>query len=96
MGMDVCQICDGSGLRIVVRDDGSRVAKDCECRIERRVARMIARTNIPKRYEHCTLDSYDTDFPSASRSLKAAHRSAKKFVESYPIDTRGTGLLLTG
>ena len=94
--MEVCQICDGSGLRIVVRDDGSRVAKDCECRIERRVARMIAKTNIPKRYEHCTLDSYDTDFPAASRSLKAAHRSAKKFVESYPLETHGTGLLLTG
>ena len=94
--MDVCQICDGAGLRIVVREDGSRVAKDCECRIERRVARMIAKTNIPKRYEHCTLDSYDTDFPAASRSLKAAHRSAKKFVESYPLETRGTGLLLTG
>ena len=94
--MEVCQICDGSGLRIVVREDGTRAAKDCECRIERRVARMIAKTNIPKRYEHCTLDSYDTDFPSASRSLKAAHRSARKFVESYPLETRGTGLLLTG
>lgn len=94
--MEVCTICNGSGLNVVQRADGTRVAKDCECRIERRVARMIAKTNIPKRYEHCTLDSYDTDFPSASRSLKAAHRNARKFVESYPLETRGTGLLLTG
>jgi len=94
--MEVCTICDGSGLRVVERPDGSRVAKDCECKVARRVARMIAKTNIPKRYEHCSLDSFETDFPSASRSLKAAHRSAKKFVEAYPLETRGTGLLLTG
>jgi DNA replication protein DnaC len=83
-------------MRIVERPDGSRVARDCECRIERRVARMIARTNIPRRYEHCSLDSFETGFPSATRSLKAAHLSARKFVESYPLETRGTGLLLTG
>ena len=94
--MEVCSICDGSGLRVIVRPDGSRAAQDCECRIERRVARMIARTNIPRRYEHCSLDSFETAFPSATRSLKTAHLNAKKFVESYPLETRGTGLLLTG
>jgi DNA replication protein DnaC len=57
---------------------------------------MIARTNIPKRYEHCTLDSYETGFHGATRALKSAHLSARKFVESYPLETRGTGLLLTG
>jgi DNA replication protein DnaC len=94
--MQVCSLCDGSGLRVVVRPDGSRVARDCDCRVERRVARMLARTNIPKRYEHCSLDSFETAFPSATRSLKTAHLSARKFVESYPLETRGTGLLLTG
>src|SRR5471030_1685875 len=94
--MQVCPLCEGSGMKIVERPDGSRVARDCECRAERRVARMIARTNIPKRYEHCTLESFETAFPSATRSLKSAHLSARKFVESYPLETRGTGLLLTG
>ena len=94
--MEVCPLCDGSGLKIIEKPDGSRAARDCECRIQRRAARMIARTNIPARYEHCTLDSLDTDFPAATRSLKAAHRNARKFVESYPLETRGTGLLLTG
>jgi DNA replication protein DnaC len=94
--MQVCPLCEGSGMKIVERPDGSRVARDCECRLERRVARMIARTNIPRRYEHCTLESFETAFPSATRSLKSAHLSARKFVESYPLETRGTGLLLTG
>jgi DNA replication protein DnaC len=94
--MDVCALCEGSGVVVVDRPDGSRAARDCACKLERRVARMIAQTNIPRRYEHCSLDSFDTDFPAASKSLKVAHRSARKFVESYPLETRGTGLLLTG
>ncbi len=93
---DVCPICEGSGLVVVERPDGSRAARECACRLERRAARVIARTKIPRRYEHCTLESYETAFPSATSSLKAAHRSARKFVESYPLETGGTGLLLTG
>ena len=93
---DPCPRCEGSGLRVIERPDGSRAVRDCDCRAARRVARSMARTRIPARYEHCTLESFETDFPSASRSLKSAHRSACKFVESYPLETRGTGLLLTG
>ena len=93
---EICLICAGSGMRVIERADGSRVAQDCSCRVERRAARMIASTRIPKRYEHCSLESFDTSFPSATRSLKQAHLSAKKFVEAYPLETRGTGLLLTG
>lgn len=93
---EVCGLCDGSGQKVVERPDGSRAVRDCVCREERRAARMLARTKIPKRYEHCTLDSFETGFKNATRSLKSAHMSARKFVESYPLETRGTGLLLTG
>jgi DNA replication protein DnaC len=96
LSQPVCPLCEGSGLRVVERPGGSRAARDCQCRIERRAARMIARTKIPKRYEHCVLDSFETDFAGATRSIKQAHLSARKFVESYPLETGGTGLLLTG
>jgi DNA replication protein DnaC len=92
----VCPLCEGSGHQVIVRPDGSRAARECQCRLDRRAARAIARTRIPKRYEHCALDNFDTDFPSSTRSLKQAYLSARKFVESYPLETRGTGLLLTG
>ena len=91
-----CTLCGGSGMLLIERPDGSRVAQDCACRLGRRAARMIAATRIPRRYEHCSLDSFETAFPSATRSLKQAHLSARKFVESYPLETRGAGLLLTG
>jgi len=92
----VCPLCEGSGLNIVERSDGSRAARPCACQLERRAARAIARTRIPKRYEHCSLDEYDTNFSMATRSIRQAHLSARKFVESYPLETHGTGLLLTG
>src|SRR5258708_13128853 len=57
---------------------------------------MLGRAHIPKRYEHCTLENYETNFPSSHRTLGAGHLRARKFVEGYPLETAGTGLLLTG
>ena len=80
----------------VVQEGGRQFAQDCVCRIERRAERMLGRAHIPRRYEHCSLESYETNFPSSNRTLGAAHLRARKFVESYPLETAGTGLLLTG
>jgi DNA replication protein DnaC len=92
---EVCSICEGAGLRIVERD-GRRFAEDCVCRVTQRTQMRIRRAGIPRRYEHCTFESYETNFPSSHRSLGAALLRARKFVESYPLETDGTGLLLTG
>jgi DNA replication protein DnaC len=92
---EVCSICGGSGLQ-VVQENGRQFAQDCVCRVERRAERMLGRAHIPKRYEHCTLENYETGFPSSHRTLSAAHLRARKFVEGYPLETVGTGLLLTG
>lgn len=93
--VEVCTVCEGSGLRIV-QEGGRQVARQCECRVERRAARMLERAQIPRRYEHCSLDSYETGFGGADRTLAAAHLRARRFVEGYPVETAGTGLLLTG
>jgi DNA replication protein DnaC len=95
IAIEVCGICEGSGLRIV-QEDGRQVARECQCRMERRAGRMLERAHIPKRYEHCSLDSYETGFSGADRTLAAAHLRARRFVEGYPVETAGTGLLLTG
>ncbi|HTD95291.1 MAG TPA: ATP-binding protein [Edaphobacter sp.] len=92
---EVCPICGDSGLR-VVQQDGRQFAQECVCRLERRAVRMLGRAHIPRRYEHCSLESYETNFPSSHRTLGVAHMRAKKFVESYPLETAGTGLLITG
>jgi DNA replication protein DnaC len=92
--VDVCVLCEGSGLRIV-QEDGRQVARACECRVERRVARMLAKARIPKRYEHCTFDNY-TLLRGVDKSLKASRVMVQRFVEEYPLETDGKGLLLTG
>ncbi len=92
----VCPQCDGLGMRVFTDDQGRRHAEPCACRREARGRRVIARARIPRRYEHCTLDSYEYNFGGASRSLSRAYAAARKFVSGYPLETDGTGLLLTG
>src|SRR3984885_2209228 len=92
---EVCSICGGSGLR-VVQEGGRQFAQDCVCRIEQRVSRILGRAHIPPRYEHCTLENYDTDLPYSHRTQGMALLTATKFIESYPLETGGRGLLLTG
>jgi len=93
---EVCTICNGSGLRVVERDDGLRVAQTCACRLARRTERMIAAARIPQRYTGCTLESYETRFPGADGSLASALLQARSFVKAYPLETDGKGLLLIG
>ena len=94
--VEACSICEGSGLRIV-QEGGRQVARPCACRIERRATRMLERAHIPRRYEHCSLDSY---IVSGSRgddhTLAGAHFRARKFVENFHLKAPGTGLLFTG
>lgn len=83
-------------MRVLPRPGGGRAVEPCECQAEQRVARLLHRAQIPVRYEHCSLDSYEASFPGADRSLAAAHLMARRFVDGYPATTGGRGLLLTG
>jgi DNA replication protein DnaC len=93
---DICPICEGSGLRVVERPGGLRVAEPCECRAERRLVRMIEQARIPQRYAHCTLDDFETQLPWSDRSQAKALVTARNFVREYLPTGDGTGLLLTG
>ena len=83
-------------MRLVERADGSRAAAPCVCQAVRRATRQMTAARIPERYTHCTLDEYVPNFGGANRSLAAALVQARQFVKSYPWDTGGNGLLLTG
>lgn len=90
-----CPLCDGMGMRLIRRPDGSSAAEPCRCQLARRIERMVHRAHIPTRYEHCTLESYDR-MPSADPSQKMAYIRAQAFVDGYPATTEGKGLLFTG
>ena len=90
----VCEQCGGTGWKNVGSGSERRVTR-CDCRLRDRTQSMLAAARIPKRYEHCELSSFTTDFPGAHSSLSLAHLAATRFSQEY--DPReGTGLLLIG
>lgn len=93
---DICPLCEGSGLRVVERADGLRVAQPCECRAARRAVRIIEQARIPKRYAHCTLEDYVPNYGGNNPSLSNALVQARNFVREYLPGTDVPGLLLTG
>jgi DNA replication protein DnaC len=93
---ELCPICEGSGLRVVERASGMRVAEPCSCRAERRTTRLLEQARIPRRYAHCTLEEYVPNYSGNNSSLSAALLQARNFVRAYPLETAGNGLLLTG
>jgi DNA replication protein DnaC len=94
--MTTCSICDGVGLVRVVDAAGNWVSRPCECQDVVREERRLAAARIPERYRQYTLDGYETAFRGADPSLGRAHLTARRFVDSYPVDTAGRGLLFTG
>jgi DNA replication protein DnaC len=85
-GHEICPICNGSGWEAA---DGGKVRR-CRCLESARVDRLLAEARIPKRYEHCDLDSY---LPN-DETQKSAKKYVQRFLDRYPqIDV---GLLLLG
>jgi DNA replication protein DnaC len=95
MSEELCPICEGSGLRVTEREDGSRVAVACTCRVAARASRRAELARIPQRYTHCSLENFDL-FHGMDESLRMALVQARQFVQAYPFGTDGNGLLLTG
>ena len=92
--MRACGICGGVGLVRVVSAQGRWVSRPCECQEMRREDARLTPRYIPERYRHCSLDTFEPSFPGADPSLKEALTTARRFVEEYPVDTAGKGLLL--
>ena len=91
---EICPLCEGTGWKNVTQNGDRRVTR-CDCRLKARSQTLLEAARIPKRYEHCELSSFTTDFPGAHPSLALAYISATKFAQEYdPQD--GTGLLLIG
>jgi DNA replication protein DnaC len=95
---EVCPLCEGTGWKPLPAQSGAprdRRVTRCDCQLRLRNQTLLTSARIPKRYEHCELASYTTDFPGAHPSLALAHLSASKFAHEYdPRD--GTGLLIIG
>jgi DNA replication protein DnaC len=96
--VEVCPLCEGTGwktIRAKAGEERERRVTRCDCQLRARNQTLLAAARIPKRYEHCELASYTSDFPGAHPSLGLAHLTASRFGHEYdPRD--GTGLLIIG
>ena len=93
---ETCTVCGGLGLKIVHRLDGTQFAEDCACRLERRTTRLLKNARIPRRYQLASFDSFETMHSSATKSIKRALNTSRRFADGYPAETAGKGLLFTG
>lgn len=96
MPEEPCKLCEGAGLRVVERSDGTRAAVPCECRTTAGFDRAFARARIPKRFLNYTLENYDPNYSGPNSSLNNAILQARNFVRAYPHETAGKGLMLVG
>jgi DNA replication protein DnaC len=87
-----CSRCNGSGW-VPLPTDTARV-EPCTCQGDLRRRQRVASANIPRRYlDHCTLESF---YDRGNPALKAALRRVREFVDEWPMDNKGRGLLLMG
>jgi len=91
---EVCPLCAGSGWK-VVPDAPERGVTRCDCQLRARAGALFTAAHIPKRYEHCELSNFTTDFPGADGSIALSQIAASRFTQEFdPRD--GQGLLIVG
>lgn len=84
-----CVLCDDTGWKPIEIDGVRRVVR-CDCWRAQIGQHRLADANIPKRYQHCTLDN----FTAYNESLQQAVTKARRVADAFPNNTRG--LLLEG
>ena len=99
---EVCPLCEGTGWKTLPAASNARSGTKsdrrvtrCDCQLRARAQSLLAAARIPRRYEHCELSNYDTDFPGAHPSLAEGHFLTSNFAKK--CDPRGDkGLLIIG
>ena len=84
-----CPLCEDTGWKPVEAHGIRRVVR-CDCWKQQVGTTRLADANIPKRYQHCSLDN----FVAYNESLTKAVDQARRVAGAFPAVTRG--LLLEG
>jgi DNA replication protein DnaC len=86
----VCPDCNGTGWKIVERDEVSGASR-CECVAVGRAGRVLAECDLPPLYQNATFDNFST----RNGELTAVFLTVKQFVKDFP-NPQQPGLLLMG
>lgn len=91
---DLCPICEGSGLQVLVSKTGDRFAHECACQLQLRINRKLDRSGVPARFRGKSIESFKVE--GKHRSIFQARESVRRYVDRYPYKLEGMGLVLVG
>lgn len=91
-----CTVCGGTGLIERTDKKGLWLSERCACQETEDREKRLAAAKIPARYVHCTIESFESAYPGAGASLKQAATMARRYIEDFPVNTHGKGLLFNG
>jgi DNA replication protein DnaC len=87
----VCNRCNNTGW-VSLGPESNRV-EPCGCQGDLRRQQRMLSASIPKRYAHCSLDTFRE---KGATALKNAKRRVQEFIDLWPGTDEGRGLLLMG
>jgi DNA replication protein DnaC len=79
-----CEFCDDTGWKPIEQDGIRRVVR-CDCRRAKVGQERLGDSNIPKRYQHCTI----ANFTAYNESLERAAIRAAAVADAFPAVSRG-------
>jgi DNA replication protein DnaC len=80
-----CAVCGGTGFEIRIGSDGVSSAARCSCEQRGRGDHLLRAARIPRRYDHCSFDTFEIQHPSLDRALQLA----RDWVERWPLVEHG-------
>ncbi|MDE3155663.1 MAG: ATP-binding protein [Acidobacteriota bacterium] len=83
-----CPLCDDTGWK-PIEEGGVRRVTRCDCWRQGLGSRLMTDARIPRRYQHCDLDS----FVPYNETLERAVAHARQLADEFPVVERGLFLL---
>lgn len=91
MSEPVCATCGGTGFELRTSENGVVTSVRCACSARDRNTALMKLARIPRRYEHCSFETFEQHHPSHGVALRALQDWAAR----WPL-VGERGLLLTG
>lgn len=79
-----CSLCDDTGWKPIDDNGVARVVR-CDCWRAAIGRERLASANIPRRYQHCTLEN----FTAYNETLERGVAEARRIVEAFPVVDKG-------
>ncbi len=88
--MAQCELCGGSGFHVRTDEQGVARSTRCSCADSERTEHLQRSARIPRRYDHCELDTFE----EFNETLREARGLAVEWLEKWPRVE--SGLLFQG